>query len=231
MATFTISGYEIFSEAAREVSDIKAAQLQIVSPLGQATLDFSYASDDPKSAEVSLSDYNLILNGLHLNDGVLPERIELFNLSWDTETSSDSSHVINLAYANGDGWRDCIFSVGDSALPDLTDPDQVTNMLNTAQFSVIAKSEMDQGFQIQLGDMPGVSVDGVIHQLFEDEANDNPDLFHFFRPTDAEGPDVTEFDIVTRAKEESQGEESPEDTPWDIDPVFIEDLSYDEFGG
>ena len=231
MATFTISGYEIFSEAAREVNDIKAAQLQIVSPLGQATLDFSYASDDPKSAEVSLSDYNLILNGLHLNDGVLPERIELFNLTWNTENSHDSSHVINLAYADGEGWRDCIFSVGQSALPDLTDPAQVTNMLNTAQFSVIAKSEMDQGFQIQLGDMPGVSVDGVIHQLFEEEANARPDLFHFFQPTDAEGPDVTEFDIVTRAKETAQVEEEAIADTWDVETVFVEDVSFDDFGG
>jgi len=215
MATFTISGYEIFSEAA----------------LGQATLDFSYASDDPKSAEVSLSDYNLILNGLHLNDGVLPERIELFNLTWNTENSHDSSHVINLAYADGEGWRDCIFSVGQSALPDLTDPAQVTNMLNTAQFSVIAKSEMDQGFQIQLGDMPGVSVDGVIHQLFEEEANARPDLFHFFQPTDAEGPDVTEFDIVTRAKETAQVEEEAIADTWDVETVFVEDVSFDDFGG
>jgi len=199
--------------------------------LGQATLDFSYASDDPKSAEVSLSDYNLILNGLHLNDGVLPERIELFNLTWGTDNSQDSSHVINLAYTDGAGWRDCIFSVGSSALPDLTDPAQVTNMLNTAQFSVIAKSEMDQGFQIQLGDMPGVSVDGVIHKLFEDEANERPDLFHFFQPTDAEGPDVTEFDIVARTKEEAQVEEEPAADIWDIEPAFIEDVSFDDFGG
>lgn len=230
MATFTISGYEIFSEAAREVSDIKAAQLQIVSPLGQATLDFSYASDDPKSAEVSLSDYNLIMNGLHLNDGVLPERIELFNLTWDTETHSDSSHVINLAYADGTGWRDCIFAVGNSPLPDLTDPEQVTNMLNTAQFSVIEKSEMEQGFQIQLGDMPGVSVDGVIHQLFEDEANDRPDMFQFFQPSDVEGPDVTEFDIVARAQEPDM-KEGPAEEIWTEDAGTMEVTSYDDFGG
>jgi len=120
MATFTISGYQILSEAAGYVTDIKAAQLQFVSPLGHATLDFSYASDDPKSAEVSLSDYNLIINGLHLNDGTLPERIELFNLTWGMETRTDSSQVINLTYEDGGGWRDCIFAVGRAPLPDLS---------------------------------------------------------------------------------------------------------------
>ena len=231
MATFTISGYEILSEAAGHVTDIKAAQLQFVSPLGHATLDFSYASDDPKSAEVSLSDYNLIINGLHLNDGALPERIELFNLTWDMEATTDSSQVINLAYADANGWRDCIFAVGSAPLPDLTDADQVTNMLNTAQFSVISRSQMEQGFTLHLADMPGVSVDGVIHQLFQDEANERPDMFQFFRPTDAEGPDVTEFDIVAHAQESNPTDNDPAEAVWEIQTDFVEGLGYDDFAG
>jgi len=79
--------------------------------------------------------------------------------------------------------------------------------------------------------MPGVSVDGMIHQLFQDEANERQDMFQFFRPTNAEGPDVTEFDIVAQAQDNDRTDEQPAEVVWEFHPVFIEALAFDDFSG
>jgi len=83
MATFSITGLDVISSATGQITTAKVATLQIVSALGDATLDYSYIADHQGSAEVTLSNYNLLLNSMHLNDGPLPDRIEMFNMRWD----------------------------------------------------------------------------------------------------------------------------------------------------
>ncbi len=225
MATFTVSGFEVKSEPDNGVSATKAAQLQFVAPLGQATLDFRYVDDGGSSAEISLSNYNILLDGLHLNDGVLPDRIELFNLGWSTDDTAGTSQVFNLAFSEDGHWRDCIFTVGDSPLPDLTNPATAQAILTTAEFSLPEGAETNNIYTLQLDDMPGVEVAGVVQSMFEAEqiAEQEMDHFDFTYNADAEGPDMTEFDIAVRAQEADHlAPSAPQETHIGVEPDLFD---------
>lgn len=236
MATFTVSGFEIKSGPDNSILTTKAAQLQIVAPIGQATLDFRYVDDVAKTADVSLSNYNLLLDGLHLNDGVLPERVEIFTLQWSTDQAShEQSQVLNLAFSENNQWRDCVFAVGNAPLPNLGDPETAQAILTNGTFSVPDGAELNNGFTLQLEDMPGVEVAGVIQQIFDEDrlAHVSQDRFDFIYNSDQEAPDMTAFDIAMRAQDTNPL--APHDTDVDlpIDPFDpgVDMPSYDDLAG
>jgi hypothetical protein len=233
MATFTINGFELRSEVGGGVTDMKGAELQVVSALGSATLAFSYVSDDPGSAEVSLSDYNILINGVHLNDGQLPERIELFKLNWMSETGPQSAQVMNFAFEGAGGAKDFLFSVGEGALPDMSDPAAIDALLSTANFVLMEEDEGQTGLQIQLDSMPGVSVSGVILNLFDDTSTaEQADTFHFFQALDADSFDAQAFDLDILAEDADASDPEPSDyAPIEPAPEYIPDPVLDDFGG
>ncbi|WP_298361333.1 hypothetical protein [uncultured Litoreibacter sp.] len=240
MATFTVNGYEIRSDLGNQVAETKLAELQFVAPLGEATLDVRYLSDGPTSAEVSLANYNLLLNGLHLNDGVLPDRIEMFNATWTHEDgTTETSRVFNVAYSDTDGWQDFLFAIGQAGLPDFRSIAAANNMLKGADYNVLEGADAGNTFTIQLENMPGVSVSGVIRQMFEAEALDPQakDHFDFSYDADSMPPDMTEFDIAARAEQVDLLNPDPEPTS-DPGTVPDDDLpnqdtlpGYDDFAG
>lgn len=237
MATFTVIGYEISSDTDSQVSESKAAQLQFVAPLGQATLDFRYVSEGNQSAEVSLSDYNIILNGQHLNDGTLPDRIELFNASWpDWVASEGSSLVFNLAFSQDGTWSDYIFSVDNDALPNLTDPDRAHDILSNSNFSTLNQTEPDNFFTLQLDEIPGVAVSGVVQKMFD--ANmplpDQADGFEFSPLSDAEAANLSEMNIAVITHDADHLAPQPQDAPYEDaapDPVDVFDFGFDDLAG
>lgn len=236
MATFTITGFELLSESGQGISEMKGAELQLVSSLGMATLDFDYVSDDPDSAEVSLSDYNILLNGLHLNDGDLPERIELFELNWMSDDGPRSSQIMNFAYEGEAGTQDLMFSVGRDPLPELSDAGAVDALLSTANFLRARDHGDQQSFQIQLDQMPDVSVSGVVLNLFEDAMTQEPaDTFHFFQPSDADSFDAQAFDLALLAEDadanDADAPTMPDHGATETVPDFIPDPGIDDFAG
>ena len=213
-----------------------------MAPLGQASIDYRYVNDSAGTAEVSLSNYNILLDGTHLNDGALPERIELFDLQWSGEVDQQAeAQVLNLAFAENNQWRDYVFSVGNEPLPDLSNPETAQSVLANATFSVPDGAQLNNAYTLQLEDIPGVEVAGVIQQMFEAEqaeieANDR---FDFIFNSDREASDTTEFDIAARAQDDDHlapadhSQQNSGSLPADIDPYDpgVDMPSFDDLAG
>ena len=194
MATFAIKGLDILSSASGQITAVKTAGLQIVSSLGDSGLDYSYVTEGRDSAEVTLSNYNILLNSVHLNDGVLPDRIELFEVTWESDEAQQTSQLLNLAFETDGQTRDCLFVTKGTPFPNWRDPDMLSWLLEGAQFGVVGDGQPDQ---IALDQMPDVSISGVIRQLFGDDgARLDEDQFHFFQPSDQESYDAFEYDAI-----------------------------------
>ncbi|MCY4336598.1 MAG: hypothetical protein OXC60_18230 [Litoreibacter sp.] len=184
MATFSVNGYQLRSNSAHIVEDVQVSQIQIVSPLGMSTLACTYTEDSPGNAEVALADYNLLLNGTHLNDGQLPDRIELFDLSWGMQGGNYISRVLNLSFKSEGGWCDQLFAIDQDPLPPISSPAQANAFLGASRFSLVDTRETAGEIEIQLDQIPGVSVHGVLLKLFEFDAADT-DSFTFLQEFDA----------------------------------------------
>lgn len=236
MATFTINGFDIRSDGDKTVTQADAAQLQYVSPLGTATLDYRYATNDAESAEVSLTDYNLILNGTHLNDAPLPERIEMFMLTWVEKQSLQTAQVINLSFDNAiEGWRDFMFSVNGAALPDLSGASDISQFFAAATMTVPALGTTDVDYSIQLDRMPGVEVSGVIAQLFEAQDVPLPDRFDFVIAPGDDAQWVMDDQFATLAGAANllaDQTPQPDAHEADINPISVVliEAMYDDFG-
>lgn len=236
MATFTINGYDIRSTS-NMVTQADVAQLRYVSPLGTAALDYRYVLNESNSAEVSLNDYNLILNGTHLNDMPLPDRIEIFTLSWTAQGVPQTAEVLNMAFgdANTESWRDCLFAVDGPHLPDLTNSQTIEAFFKAAVMTVPGRDSKENEFTIQLENMPGVEVTGAIARFFaeQDSGQAEQDRFEFATQTDI-GQEIFLHDYV--ALQEGPPELAATatiDPPSDdaVDPLgaFLPETGYDDF--
>lgn len=237
MATFTVNGYEITTSEDNEVADVKEAKLQFVAPLGESTVDYRYASEDPDSAEISLSDYNILINGEHLNDSDLPNLIEMFDVKWTTKEGPDNTQVFNLSYSDGNGWRDCVFSVSKDALPDLSDPDQTSQLLQQALISTIDGGDPEQNYTIELQEIAGVSVSGAVQSLFNVgvKSQNNDDKFDFSINPDAEDAQLASLDDDLRPDTDDLDKVKsddiiPDDSVIEQINLTIPETPYDDFG-
>lgn len=237
MATFTVNGYEITTSENNEVSDVKEAKLQFVAPLGESSVDYRYASEDPDSAEISLSDYNILINGKHLNDGDLPNLIEMFDVKWTSHEGPNNEQVFNLSFSDGNGWRDCVFSVSKEALPDLSDPELTNQLLQGALFSTINGGDTEQNYTIELQEIAGVAVTGAMQSLFKvgvtSPAAD--DKFDFTIDPNAEDAQLANVDL--NVQPDAAERLAPKPTEDVSDDSAIEQISltvpeapYDDFG-
>lgn len=237
MATFTVNGYEITTSESNEVADVKEAKLQFVAPLGKSSVDYRYASEDPDSAEISLSDYNILINGQHLNDSELPNLIEMFDVKWTAEEGPNNTKVFNLSYSDGNGWRDCVFSVSKDALPDLSDAEQTSHLLQQALFSTIDGGDPEQNYTIELQEIAGVSVTGALQSMFTVGVQ-NPlgdDKFDFTIDPNAEDAQIAslETDIQPEGNEalpQKPIETVPDDSVIEQINLTIPETPYDDFG-
>lgn len=238
MATFTVNGYEITTSEDNEVSDVKEAKLQFVAPLGEASVDYRYVSEDPNSAEISLSDYNILINGKHLNDADLPSLIEMFDVKWTSKEGPNDTQVFNLSYSDGSGgWRDMVFSVSKEGLPDLSDTEQTNQLLEEALFSTIDGGKPDQNYTIELLEIAGVSVTGAVQSMF-DISVERPaieDKFEFTIDPNAEDAQIASMDdgIVPQNKDDltpNVEETFVDDSVVEHISLTIPDASYDDFG-
>ncbi|MEM7470371.1 MAG: hypothetical protein AAF340_03400 [Pseudomonadota bacterium] len=197
MATFTVNGYQMRSNSAHLVEEVHQSEMQVVSSLGLSTLECTYMDHAPGAAEVSLADYNLLLNGTHLNDGQLPDKIELFDLTWGTNGGSHVSRVLNLVFKEADGWRDEVFAVDQSPLPSIVNAAQANSFLSASRFSIVDTQDTEGAFEIQLDKIPDVEIRGVLLKLFDGETEDQ-DGFFFMQEFDAEIAEVGFAEIETQ---------------------------------
>lgn len=176
MVIYSVKGYNIHSRADNSVSETQTAELRFFGHDHDQNLIFRYVYEPfEESAEVSLMEYDLALNGSHLNDGPLPEQIEVFDLSWASATGGQTAQVMNFTFndpATG-GWRDMLFSVGGHALPDLTRVSDVRAFLQNASMTLPETDEPGTLYSVALDQIVGVEVSGFLDDFMGDDAADS----------------------------------------------------------
>ncbi len=238
MATFSIRGHDVRSTKGgmAEVQDVQPADLKFVSSLGGETVYFSYLDNAVKSAEVSLSDYNIILNEVHLNDGTLPDRIEVFEMEWLSNAGLEKSQIINLAFDGDDAARDCLFVIDGAPLPPRIDVATMTNLLNTADFRLSDDISEGQDFVIHLSEMPNVDISGVILRLFEDATavDEAADQFHFFQSSNLEQATMEADSFIIEEQQADPHEiNQPVAEPAaaeNMPDTYVPDSNFEDFG-
>ncbi|NNK77366.1 MAG: hypothetical protein HKP40_01510 [Litoreibacter sp.] len=169
MTAFKLSGYTYSSEEGGPISAISPARISFVARTGVRRLDFDYFTEDPASVTVSLSDYNIVYNGTHLNDGALPESIEIFAISWPVDQGGKTSHILNLAFENGAKNVDAFFSIALAPLPQFKTAEEMDEVLARSDLAKLDRDTLPNGFRIDLYDIPGVELSGVVPETPEDE--------------------------------------------------------------
>lgn len=195
MSTYKIGGYKFVSQMDGGIERMDVASLEFVAPQGSAVLGFDYISPDAESAEVSLADYNIVLNGTHINDGVLPERIEVFSLEAPGSNSGMTAHVFNVGYDSEGATVDFVFSVGGANLPELNDVAAANSFFEDATMQRLTGTEMPDGYAINLLDMPGVEIGGILGDLLRAESgnSDQSEEFMFADHSQQEVDSYTEL--------------------------------------
>lgn len=199
MATYSVPGYRFFSENGKENTSFAPAEIEIVSPAGTGKLDFRYLSSNPENASVTLSDYNILIDGSHLNDGQLPDRLELYGVSWEAEGETQSASVFGLVYEDQNGITDFSFPLAEGSLPELRTSDDFVDFI--AASKAYRLGDEGEVISINLPEIPGVKVTGIIQSLIDLEAEtaNSADMFDFDGADSSGMPAGDEFEIIEDA--------------------------------
>ncbi|GFE64705.1 hypothetical protein [Litoreibacter roseus] len=215
MTVFSISGYKITSDELSQVTTVAPSTLDVVMRTGVETLDFAYVEIEPDSAAISLSDYNLVMDGVHVNDAPQPDRVEIFGLS---ASDQGQTNVICFGFNNENGTvTDQLFSISDTPLPDMSTPDLANSTLANAFMTRLDHTDMPDGFSISLPQIDGVEVSGVLMSMFE--AEDPTDRFDF-RPMEDDGSSMPDLGLIF---EQSDPLADTEQAPEAADIIHVEE--------
>ncbi len=171
MTNYTAKGYEVLSDHAGRMIGQDRSVLEVIVPNAVGKLVAHYLSDDAQQMQVSLSDYNIKMNGTHLLDGVEPTAIELFTLRADRGAETV---VLNFSYRTDKTQLDRFYAVDGAALPELCDAAGLLGYL--AQISVARAAGPE--ISIDLAQMPDVSIRGYVAGS-EGRIDAAPDMFEF----------------------------------------------------
>ena len=123
MTVFSLHGTKIHTDHGGQIRGIEATTLDAITRIGINSIDVAYLGDPDAPFSVSLSDYNLVFDKVHINDSELPEHVEYFEL---VSPDGFASQVLNFVYATEFGWEERMFSVGTSPLPEFKSPAQAS---------------------------------------------------------------------------------------------------------
>ena len=158
MTVYSIQGSRIQTNADGFIVDVRETHLDFITRVGSNTLETAYL-DPEQSAAVSLSDYNLVFDGKHINDSVLPDQIELFNLQ---AQDGSSVKVMNFVFATDHGMVELMYSVGAANLPEFRSPAEASAFFNRYEpVNIFATDDM----ALHLDQIAGVQTHGVFANL------------------------------------------------------------------
>lgn len=213
MATYSINGYAFGSDGSGQLATLAPAELQIVAAAGNGDFSMRYLSDDPTEAGVSLSEYNLLLDGEHINDLADTATLEYYGLNWSADGDSAAANILSFNLGAQDGGVDYSFSLGVGALPELNTVDDASFFLE----SVNAFKLGDEGsiLTINLPEVPDVRITGVLNSLFQIEEQETGDAFDFGGSTSSDGIFGDEHEVMSEIErqQEEVAENGREDGP------------------
>ena len=237
MTTYIIDGYKFSANSDAALTQVETAELQVIAPAGGGQFGFRYLTDDTANAEVSLSDYNLKIDGQHINDGALPDKLELYGLTWSGKDGPVEATVFNLNFSEEGSVTDFSFSVKGASLPDLSDLGAAGGFVDGAKAFKLGAA--DDLMTISLPEIPDVRVADILNDLFDLEAQDtaSSDVFDFGSDRDTDAILGDEYEVmeeIARLSEEAE-QETPDasaaanadlpDTPTDADAEIWNDIA------
>lgn len=118
MTVFALQGSRISTNQDGYITNVAPSILEVITRTGTNSLEVAYL-DEGNPNTVSLSDFNLMFDGVHINDGTLPEQIEYFDLKSD---DGGDVRVLNFVFTTDAGMEEAMYTVGASALPAFRSP-------------------------------------------------------------------------------------------------------------
>jgi hypothetical protein len=155
MTVFSLGGSRINTDTDGQITSVQDARLDAVTRIGTNTLDVAYLGDPQNPFAISLSDYNLLFDKVHINDADLPSQVEFFDLS-----ASDGTNirVLNFVFEAANGIEELMFAIGSVALPQFRSPSDAS--LFFAQHEPVKVTGQD-GWTIHLDHINNVETSGV----------------------------------------------------------------------
>lgn len=189
MTVFSLRGSKIQTDLNGQITEIQDTDLEVITRIGTNSLDVAYLGDPQNPLAISLSDYNLKLDNVHMNDADLPSQIEFFDLS---ANDSAGMRVINFVFETSNGIEERMFSVGQTPLPTFTSPSEAS--LFFAQHEPLMIAAQDD-WTIQFAQINNVKTSGVFvdinHLGIEDfQVLDGFDFFEIIGGTDIDVWDI-----------------------------------------
>jgi hypothetical protein len=220
MTVFSLGGSRINTDVNGQVTNVQSTSLDVVTRIGTNTLDVAYLGDPQNPFAISLSDYNLLFDKVHINDADLPSQVEFFDLS-----AADGTNIraLNFVFEMATGIEELMFAVGTTPLPQFRSPSDAS--LFFAQHEP-AKIAAQDGWTIHLDQVSNVETSGVFVNIepLQSESTYEEDGFKFIdldNKSDVEVWDV-EFahaahsqDAVATALGHPANSDEIEDGIWD----------------
>jgi hypothetical protein len=189
MTVFSLRGSKILTDQDGQITNIQDTVLEAVTRIGTNTVDIAYLGDSQNPLAISLSDYNLLFDKVHINDADLPAHVEFFDLSASAE---NSVRVLNFVYETDQGIEERMFSVGDEALPEFRTPSEAS--LFFAQHEPVKITTQDD-WTIHFDQIEGVETNGVYLPFNQFNIDTNPDDDGFDFITLEKSSDVDVWDV------------------------------------
>ncbi len=177
MPKFILHGYELTARADGPVQNLTQSRLEIEPADGGAFCSFEYVPGGPSGAEVAVSPGVMVYDGVGPALGLLPDDLELFQLSAD----GLSSTILALTFDGGHIVSDGVFALAGDPLPRFAEPMEMDQFLKAA---TLERLPIDREIRIDLRSVPDVEVaditdlaeeDFVFAEIDEDPGEDEAD--------------------------------------------------------
>lgn len=180
MTVFSLQGSRISTNLDGHIVTVGSSTLDVVTRTGTNILEVAYLNDGHPNT-VSLSDYNLLFDNVHINDGLLPDQIEFFDLKAD---DGGAVRVLNFVFASDNGMEEQMYSVGSTLLPNFRSPAEASAFFARHETEAV---DSQNGLTVFLANAAGVETKGVFVpiDLLEFESTEIADSFEFFDQTPA----------------------------------------------
>ncbi len=151
MPKYIFNGLELTSETDGAVRGLNTATLTIEPRDPGGAFSLKYIDGRAEQAQVTAAPCLMVYTADGPNTGLLPNDMEMFNLSWDDGIAT----ILAVTFSDEEGQADGIFSIAGDPLPPFDTPEALDLFLTEATLAVRPGSGE---FEIDLASAPGVEV-------------------------------------------------------------------------
>lgn len=218
MTVFSMRGSKILTDLEGQITDVQDTTLEAVTRIGSNTLDVAYLGDPQSPFAISLSDYNLLFDKVHINDSDLPTQVEFYDLASD---DGYSARVLNFVFDTPDGTSELMFSVGSNALPHFRSPSEASLFFAQHEPTKVTAYE---DWTLHLDQIQGVKTSGVFidADLLDTHFEFKNDGFEFTENKAATNPEIWDGEFADASDLEDALSRALGPPPIDPDAAAVE---------